>query len=790
MNNLPYLPKLYVYTVDETLYFLLKTHFQLFDCFVSNYHLNSDLTDVRYFLLDLRFEDKKLNVKDLLDSLHSHKIKTIVILPEYQTPENINYFKQVIDISLEYRFCLVIAGVVVNGNNGVLLRSKTYNYYFSNINKVVSYDFLISFFEKCLFSLSYQQKIFEVGNNVLIDDYNLKDYLVKTSSLLNDVVNYVPDTFCSYHDLKRLLLKNYSSIFSGAEKKELFKQSQKFKKENQADNDYEKNSQELNPIFNNKNKIKFFYLRNSFKKFLFWFGFVVVVFFMIPYFIFSITYLTAYFHTKTDSEDIEILNKNLTVLGYYITKKYTEFPNLRFLYKDFSEYYYFFDKYVFINYQEKKIRKSLASTFENFAIDPFAFEEYVNELVLFERNLKFLSADYNDLSEDKKFALDFFIGPKVKNIEMVSILKNISVDLLKSIRGDTNSQIAIVFANNKKILGFGGEIEKVAIINLPYFNNSVEVWEGTELAEKTLSDAQIDPPYSLSEFSNSLSWNLKHAMWNLSYDQSFDVLYKLINEKGKERINNLKHIFYVDVNFLKSIGFDLEKNNIHSQIGLLIGEKEVGEILVKAFRQKQIMYWNKDLWLQSENKNALFIIDDHKCEFCHKDLLGVFESARRERDQMIKNVKVEISFQEGVIKHKLIYFVEKNAPELLRILVPANVGVGKVLLIGQSSFREIFPVIEVDDKGKSIIVTRDEIRDDTKQIVFMWESGYKANANEYQLLLKHQTGNQVKYTINLSLPSKALISTSDFVLTDNGEYTYNTVLLRDILLKLEFHKNE
>lgn len=783
-----YLPKLYLSTKDDLFFLLVKKHFQALECLVLKYQLGCDLKDARYFLLDLRFKDQDLDLKNLFNLftlLFNSKIKTVVILPEYQRIENISWFKEIIDLALECKFCLVFVGLIFEKNNNKFLIHSDLD--LSSKNKVVSCDYLLSFLEKCFFSVSYQGKTFEIGNIVLIDKENLQDQVIKVSTVLDKTVTYLADSSLSYLELKELFSSEASFVpqKNGRVSENINKDI--VSKEEFSTARFRTLEQDFGLTNQKKHKKHFL---TKLKGYFFWFVFMFVSFLAFPYFIFFSTYLTGYFYERTKVSRFEDLHKNFTIVGKIVNKIYLSLPFIGFLYEDIDKYYYFFKKYIYLNTQEKAIKNSLRNTFRNSTLDPFAFENYVSELALFERNLKFLLADYNALPDTKKSLLGIFVVPKTQKIDKISVLKNLSFDFLRSIRGDFVSQIAIVFADSNKLLGFGAVIEKIIIIDLPYYGGSVILWEGIDLAEKTLDSGKIESSYSLYRFTGNRNWHLKYAMWDLSYEQSFDMLHKFINEKQKERITNLRHILYVDLDFLKDIGWSSPDGDFFSRIGSLIANKDVENIFAEALAKKQIVYWNKDLSLRAEGKKVANLIDNHKCELCHKDLFGVFESNARNEKQFPRKAKIDISFQERLIKYRLTYKIDKKAPEILRVLVPFKASVGTVSLVGDANYHTVIPNIEISDIGKIVVLSQEDIKEVDKQIVFEWEMDSKIDTGEYQLILKHQPGSIINYEINLSLPSDISVETEDFMLTDKGLYTYNTVLSRDLVFKLKFNKNE
>ncbi|MCX7928493.1 MAG: hypothetical protein N2558_02305 [Patescibacteria group bacterium] len=781
MHNDYCFPKLCVVTKDEKLFALTKKYFEKFDLLVFRYYLNCELEGVRYFLIDLRFNLEKFNFKQLINN----NIKTIIIFPEYCSLEDISWFKNVAAFAIKNRFCLIIIGILVEDflRESVKEGCEVLVDNLLNINKVVSYKFFLSFIEKSFFSNSSRGKIFEIGNEILIEgflDLNSKEFLVRTDSFLGESVVFIPDHFYSYQDLKNLFFNNFFCFL-------------KFKKVQQKDKGRIEFDSAKNLVF-----YKFFNLSKNFKRSACWFVFSIFVFFLLPYFFFFLSYFSIFLNEKTGIISVNNYCKNMVILGGFLNNKYSNLPYFNHFYKKIDVYYYFFYKYIFLNDLENRMKLGLRRVFAEFGIDPFVFENYLNDLILYERSLKFILADYQNLSRYEKFILNWFIDSRLKDFFVLSFLRSWSTEFLKSVSGDKNSQVVLVFANNKKRLGFGAEIEKIIIIDLPYYSTeSITVLKDTELTGENLIEFKVDQPYSLLQFSQSNSWYLKNAMWDLDYSHSFEFLRKLIAEKQKINFDLIDHIFYIDINFLNSIGFNTDKTDkdeIYSQIVSLINTDRIEKFFIQGLKNKQILYWGEDLYLRAKNKKTFSIIDEYQCSICYKDLVGIFESDASLSDQPFRNVKVKISFEEGTIKHKLIYPVYNEFPKVLRVLIPNNAGVGVVYLVKDNDniVKEVLPVVEVNNFGKSIVLFQHQIERGIEEVIFTWDSKWNSKeyplASEYQLILKNQIGSLINYEIDLFPPLGLSVFTDDFVLTENGIYKYNTLLLSDVLLKLNLNK--
>ncbi|MCX6705365.1 MAG: DUF4012 domain-containing protein, partial [Candidatus Woesebacteria bacterium] len=187
---------------------------------------------------------------------------------------------------------------------------------------------------------------------------------------------------------------------------------------------------------------------------------------------------------------------------------------------------------------------------------------------------------------------------------------------------------------------------------------------------------------------------------------------------------------------------------------------------------------------------------------CYADLVGIVEAnvGMNKANYFIqRNINLDITTDTNEIDHKLTLTLKNPANPALgpsgrykayvRILVPVDASFGSVVSYN-GNVQEILTPELTEVKGhKEIGVLVEVLANDTKNIEFSWASGFGGNPSftSYGLYIRKQAGTDAD-PININIEGVSAQPNPDprLTLTKTGTYRYNTILARDLFLRLSW----
>jgi hypothetical protein len=180
-----------------------------------------------------------------------------------------------------------------------------------------------------------------------------------------------------------------------------------------------------------------------------------------------------------------------------------------------------------------------------------------------------------------------------------------------------------------------------------------------------------------------------------------------------------------------------------------------------------------------------------KCdEQCFSDFVSLIESTvSGDSKKIAREAQLSIFFQEGIIKRELSFYLKNNNDSAydtyLRLFANNDVGFSLVRLMSAERDEfldsDILSAKELKEAGVYYKVDPGQ----TLCVVFSWEGPFKDNFDqkrEYSLFWRKQSGvSEYPVEVTVYFPEELELSEiTDFTLTDEGVFIYNTSLDRDI----------
>jgi hypothetical protein len=151
------------------------------------------------------------------------------------------------------------------------------------------------------------------------------------------------------------------------------------------------------------------------------------------------------------------------------------------------------------------------------------------------------------------------------------------------------------------------------------------------------------------------------------------------------------------------------------------------------------------------------------------------------------------SFEEHLLKRKLTLSYFNEGPQKyvgkVTVIVPSDSGFSNYTVLVGNYYSDYAGKIETFDQKKGLTLEFEIMPSESKTINLEWDSNTE-DVSQYIFNLSKQPGvESFPITFFLNGPSANLLPDSNFVLTGDGVYEYNTVLSGDTTYKVEL-KNE
>ncbi len=345
---------------------------------------------------------------------------------------------------------------------------------------------------------------------------------------------------------------------------------------------------------------------------------------------------------------------------------------------------------------------------------------------------------------------------------------------------------AMAVLDNNSITPSGGEIKSLVVFSINKGSivetQSYQIKDlDTKLGETVRAEGIMNKYFSLK------NWSIADATIFSEYKLSAQKIEWFLDKSMDIQVNG---VIAINENIFNEIMSDLSYRNDPSYLKKLI---KIGNSLDK----KEIQ-----LFLNDERANNTIAdlgwgggIDSLNCKTkgCYSDLFGITEFSKDSgKDNIKRELELEVSFQKKLIKRKLTFFIEnKNKTDYssyLQLLSNNDSGLSPVEVTTikgkDSKVLETTGVGNHKESGLFIHLRQDE----AVAITYLWESGVEKldDYSNYELILRKQPGVS-DYPIKIKFTSleKVLQNVDNsFPLTNRGELVHMANLEKDTLFNL------
>lgn len=398
------------------------------------------------------------------------------------------------------------------------------------------------------------------------------------------------------------------------------------------------------------------------------------------------------------------------------------------------------------------------------------------------------------------------------------------IDYLDSILGyDGERRYIIIFQNNYILRPTGGRIENFAeltldkgrIINYQIYNNS---YADLKLIGK------VDPPQAIIKYFNIDKWYFRDSNWESDVsDSSIQALWFIKNElkDNFDGVITINYRFLLDinkvfnqkgvneemmVNSFKKTGeenYPKDSNNESLEIikNILSGKNNAKKYIKSLLLKESVNSFEKsDIFLFFNNKDIyssyLKIYWNKKIgnlcnDSCYVDQLYLSEFSEN-IDDLVREQSLEISMEGVLIKRKLTLFLrnmsDNNYRSYFRLGINSDSGFSKADIYEKDNKKSISLEISSNNKLKEGGVFLDIPTKSDMILIFNWEGPFdnKNGNRRYNLYINKQPG--VKpYPIEIKIKANEydkLVADKGDVLTERGDFLYNTLLSKNLLMTL------
>jgi hypothetical protein len=450
------------------------------------------------------------------------------------------------------------------------------------------------------------------------------------------------------------------------------------------------------------------------------------------------------------------------------------------------------------------------------------------------QELGFAQAEIQELESLPQKITSIILGDIKINLwrEKILQMQKLSAEADALFGKEKETVYLVLFQNNSILRATGGLIESFGLAT--FSNGKLESFEiyDTSFIDRNLQGI-VEPPMAIKEHLNETRWYLRDSNWSSDFPTSaakaewfldkgmgravdgviaFDLEFiKLIldkagdvNLKNKDGLVNSESVYGVVGNFSRGDSYpELNEESFYTNLARAVFSKNVSFDNLGNLKFIKNVYENfnrKNIQLFLHNKNAQRALAELNWDGavrgevcsgnCYSDFLNLIESSTgsSHSHSITEELELSVSLEEGLIKRKLIVFLENPGDASyeahLRVLVNADSGFDQVEIVGTEFKENLTPEVFATKGYKEAGVLVEILPKETKAIVFNWESGSELNFSregEYALYWRKQAG-VIDRLINIEvdIPEKMKVKDGQlFSLTEDGLYGYNTKLLED-----------
>jgi hypothetical protein len=421
---------------------------------------------------------------------------------------------------------------------------------------------------------------------------------------------------------------------------------------------------------------------------------------------------------------------------------------------------------------------------------------------------------------------------------------SVIVDKLPEVLGkDVSKTYFVLFENNMELRPTGGFIGSYGLLTFDKGRLSDFAISDVYSADGQLN-GHVEPPLPIKEYLGEANWWLRDSNWDPDFPTSAKRAEWFLDKEMDKEVDGVVSIDLTPIKsflqisgpiYLSDYNLSITAENLYEKVqsevqdnffagthkkasfltalsrsildktgGLSSSQKtSVLKLVYENLNQRHIQVFLHD----AEFQNSMEVLGWDGSVFvpvcdgnCYSDLVGIVEAnvgVNKSNYFVKREVNMEINISNGRIDKILTLTLINSAnPNLglsgryksyVRTLVPENSSGIKVLSrIGQNT-ETLTPEI-TNSKGRKEVGTIVEVLGgETKQLLFYWSTDLNKSIDEYDLFIRKQAGvDGYPLSVSINSPIKLMGTSPTFVLTNQGNYVYNTTLARDLLIRFSY----
>jgi hypothetical protein len=403
----------------------------------------------------------------------------------------------------------------------------------------------------------------------------------------------------------------------------------------------------------------------------------------------------------------------------------------------------------------------------------------------------------------------------------------------------------VLFENNMELRPTGGFIGSYGLITFDGGRLSDFTINDIYSADGQLN-GHVEPPAAIKNYLGEANWWFRDSNWDPDFPTSAKRAEWFLDKEVERSVDGvvsidlfpIKEILkYTGPIFLPDFNLNISFSNLYEQTqgevqsGFFPGTHKKASFLTALSRSllsetqklnlRQKLSVLKSFYAALEGRRVQVFLHDRSlqnaitslgwdgsivvptCETsCYTDFLGVVEAnvgVNKSNYFIQRSLEVEVKINSPNIERKVTLNLKNSAnTELgpagrykvyIRLLAPEDVDVVEVDDLSGQIQKNLSPEV-VDLKGrKEIGVLAEVLGGQNKKIVFIYKTllPKDSSLNSYGLYLRKQAGTEGDPVgIKVDTGGTPLHTTSDFSLTREGIYVYNTLLARDIFSRFSW----
>lgn len=416
------------------------------------------------------------------------------------------------------------------------------------------------------------------------------------------------------------------------------------------------------------------------------------------------------------------------------------------------------------------------------------------------------------------------------------------IDGMPNVLGkDKSKTYLVLFENNMELRPTGGFIGSYGLLTFDDGRLSDFAISDVYSADGQLN-GHVEPPAPISQYLGEANWWLRDSNWDPDFPTSAKRAEWFLDKEMDKQVDGVISIDLSPIkNFLQVSGpiylsdydLDITANNLYERVQSEVQEdffagthkkasfltalsrsildktgglsySQTASVLRLAYEnleQRHVQVFLHD----ADFQGAMGVLGWDGSVFtpicdggCYSDLVGIVEAnvgVNKSNYFVTRSVDIDVKINQGKIDRTLTLTLKNSASTSLgpsgryksyvRLLIPEDSTDVKIIKsFGQNS--EILMPEITNSKGRKEIGTIIEILGgETKQLIFYWSGRFDKPISQYGLYFRKQAGiDGHPISITIDSPIEILGTNPTFTLTNQGDYVYNTTLVRDLFVRL------